>query len=206
MAFLQNNFRCPPSGCSKILKDLKDLSTADVHALPQSEVVKCICSSILPTVVFHHTPLADLAAGWIADLHHPQWITGGILIGLDDAAVLAVVHGLVVSAPATMGVEVQAFVSMAGVGVKLVRLLLAGGGVVTIEPQAQLLPGDASPPPISSGVGGPSFEAGCAKTLTALLSGGAVADKPPELSPSFTRAGRTFSNQAVRAVCSSLIP
>ena len=78
------------------------------------------------------------------------------------------VNGLVVSAPATMGVEVQAFVHMACGWVKLVQLLLAegggvtmgeaGGGGFTIEPQAQLLPGVAPRPPIASGPGGRGFD------------------------------------------------
>ena len=163
-------------------------STADVYTLSQSQVLKRMYSTILPTAVFARKPLAVLAAGWIADYSDPQWITGGTLPGLDDAGVLAVVHRLVVSAPATMDEEVQAFVSMASCWVKLVRLLLVGGGGVTIKPQAQLFPGDAPRPPISSGVGGPSFGAKCAKTLTSLHYGGAVADKPPQLSSSSTRS------------------
>ena len=49
----------------------RPLSAADVHALRQSEVLKCIYSTIPPTVAFYHWPLADLAAGWIA-FDNPQ--------------------------------------------------------------------------------------------------------------------------------------
>ena len=106
------------------------LSTADMHTLSQSEVLKCIYSTILPTVVFAHKPLANLAAGWIANFPDPQLITGGTLLGLVDAAVLAVMHRLVVSAPAI--VAVQASVSKACGWVKLARLLLAGKEGVTM--------------------------------------------------------------------------